>query len=117
LIQLVFNCKFLNYPSLFLTHTCSANANANATDPLLQYLQAFYAVTKAMAMVGPCPRPLTAPDHLFCIAQLLFALLLFAIVMGYAAHIISNLEGPRKKFQGKPIDGPGPSILVERSCR
>lgn len=52
-------------------------------------------------MVGEFPHPTSKFDYVFCIIQLIFALLLFAIIMGNVSHIISNIGNPKKKFQSK----------------
>lgn len=70
-------------------------------DPLKNYLQAFYFTSKIMTMVGDFPNPQTNADYIFTIFQLIFALLLFATIMGQVTYIVSNLGNARKDFQCK----------------
>ncbi len=46
-------------------------------------------------------KPTSKEDYMFLSIELIFALLLFATIMGHVASIVSNLSNARKDFQGK----------------
>lgn len=46
-------------------------------------------------------KPTSKEDYIFLSVELIFALLLFATIMGHVASIVSNLSNARKDFQGK----------------
>jgi hypothetical protein len=46
-------------------------------------------------------KPTSKEDYIFLSIELIFALLLFATIMGHVASIVSNLSNARKDFQGK----------------
>jgi cyclic nucleotide gated channel alpha 3 len=46
-------------------------------------------------------KPTTKEDYIFLSVELIFALLLFATIMGHVASIVSNLSNARKDFQGR----------------
>jgi hypothetical protein len=46
-------------------------------------------------------KPESKEDYIFLSIQIVFALLLFATIMGHVASIVSNLSNARKDFQGK----------------
>ena len=52
-----------------------------------------------MTLVSELPSPRTSRDYMFAILQLVFALLLFATIMGHVGYIVSNLGNARKDFQ------------------
>ena len=45
-------------------------------------------------------KPTSKGDYIFLSIELIFALLLFATIMGHVASIVSNLSNARKDFQG-----------------
>ncbi len=45
-------------------------------------------------------KPESKEDYIFLSIQIIFALLLFATIMGHVASIVSNLSNARKDFQG-----------------
>ncbi len=45
-------------------------------------------------------KPISREDYIFLSIELIFALLLFATIMGHVASIVSNLSNARKDFQG-----------------
>ncbi|CAF4093518.1 unnamed protein product, partial [Rotaria magnacalcarata] len=49
-------------------------------------------------------KPVSKEDYIFLSTQMIFALLLFATIMGHVASIVSNLSNARKDFQGKIIE-------------
>jgi cyclic nucleotide gated channel alpha 3 len=49
-------------------------------------------------------KPTTKDDYIFLSIELVFALLLFATIMGHVASIVSNLSNARKDFQGIKIN-------------
>jgi hypothetical protein len=63
------------------------------------YLKAFYWSTMIMTLIGDLPRPSTKAEYLFICFELIFALLLFAGIMGHVAYIVANLGNARKEFQ------------------
>ncbi|CAF1613551.1 unnamed protein product [Rotaria magnacalcarata] len=46
-------------------------------------------------------KPVSKEDYIFLSTQMIFALLLFATIMGHVASIVSNLSNARKDFQAK----------------
>ncbi|CAF3388043.1 unnamed protein product [Rotaria socialis] len=46
-------------------------------------------------------KPVSKEDYIFLSTQMVFALLLFATIMGHVASIVSNLSNSRKDFQAK----------------
>jgi succinate-acetate transporter protein len=46
-------------------------------------------------------KPESKEDYIFLSIEIIFALLLFATIMGHVASIVSNLSNARKDFQGK----------------
>lgn len=68
---------------------------------LNDYLRAFYLSAKLMTLITEIPNPRTNRDFLFCIFQLILALLLFSSIIGHVGYIVSNLGNARKEFQAK----------------
>ncbi|CAL1533009.1 unnamed protein product [Lymnaea stagnalis] len=68
---------------------------------LLQYLHALYWSVRTLTTIGDPPTPKSLPEYLFVIFELLFALLLFATVLGHIANIVTNVSAARKEFQGE----------------
>ena len=66
-----------------------------------QYLKTFYWSTMIMTLIGGLPRPHTKAEYLFISIEMVFALLLFATIMGQVAYIVANLGNARKEFQCK----------------
>ncbi|KAK0041180.1 cyclic nucleotide-gated cation channel beta-1 [Biomphalaria pfeifferi] len=70
-------------------------------DTLLQYLHALYWSVRTLTTIGDPPTPKSLLEYLFVIFELLFALLLFATVLGHIANIVTNVSAARKEFQGE----------------
>ncbi|GFO48972.1 LOW QUALITY PROTEIN: cyclic nucleotide-gated cation channel alpha-3 [Plakobranchus ocellatus] len=81
-------------------------------DTLLQYLHALYWSVLTLTTIGDPPSPQSLPEYLFVIFELLFALLLFATVLGHIANIVTNVSAARKEFQGCQGGTPGRRIPV-----
>lgn len=77
----------------------SSRSSKYQVDLLREYLKAFYMSTKVMTLVSELPSPRNSRDYMFAIVQLVFALLLFATIMGHVGYIVSNLGNARKDFQ------------------
>lgn len=75
----------------------------NNKDTLLHYLHALYWSILTLTTIGDPPSPRSLPEYLFVIFELLFALLLFATVLGHIANIVSNVSAARKEFQGRTL--------------
>ncbi|GFR96112.1 cyclic nucleotide-gated cation channel alpha-3 [Elysia marginata] len=70
---------------------------------LVQYLHALYWSVLTLTNIGDPPSPGSPSEYVFVIFELLFALLLFATVLGNIANIVTNVSAARKEFQGKPV--------------
>ncbi|KAK6195821.1 hypothetical protein SNE40_001173 [Patella caerulea] len=73
----------------------------DGNDTLLQYLHALYWSTITLTTVGNPPVPRTTGEYFFTIFEMIFALLLFATVLGHIANIVTSISAARKEFQGK----------------
>ncbi|BFZ06057.1 hypothetical protein BsWGS_09096 [Bradybaena similaris] len=70
-------------------------------DTLLQYLNALYWSVLTLTTIGDPPTPRSLSEYLFVIFELVFALLLFATVLGHIANIVTNVSAARKEFQAR----------------
>lgn len=68
---------------------------------LIQYLHALYWSTLTLTTIGGLPAPKTTKEYLFTIFELMFALMLFATVLGHVANIVTSVSAARKEFQGQ----------------
>ncbi|XP_071085205.1 cyclic nucleotide-gated channel alpha-3-like [Haliotis cracherodii] len=76
----------------------------DSTNTVLQYLHALYWSTLTLTTIGDPPSPVTMGEYLFTIFEMVFALLLFATVLGHIANIVTNVSAARKEFQAR-LDG------------
>jgi len=60
----------------------------------------YWSVTTLTLTQNPDTKPESKEDYIFLSFQIIFALLLFATIMGHVASIVSNLSNARKDFQG-----------------
>ena len=60
----------------------------------------YWSVTTLTLTQNQETKPESKEDYIFVSIQIVFALLLFATVMGHVASIVSNLSNARKDFQG-----------------
>lgn len=58
-------------------------------------------------------KPVSKEDYIFLSSQIVFALLLFATIMGQVASIVSNLSNARKDFQGNGRDGRDDELIKD----
>ncbi len=78
-----------------------STADNTVVDIGREYLKAFYWSTMIMTLIGDLPKPQTKAEYFFISVELIFALLLFATIMGQVAYIVANLGNARKEFQCK----------------
>lgn len=72
-----------------------------SNDSGLNYCQALYWSISTLTLTQNYEaKPVSKDDFIFLSGQMLFALLLFATIMGHVASIVSNLSNARKEFQG-----------------
>ena len=71
----------------------------NQTDITKNYLKAFYWSIMIMTLIGDLPKPTTNAEYIFICIEYIFALLLFAAIMGHVSYIVANLGNARKDFQ------------------
>ncbi|CAF0923247.1 unnamed protein product [Rotaria sp. Silwood1] len=68
----------------------------------LDYFKALYwSITTLTLTQNHETKPTSKEDYIFLSIELIFALLLFATIMGHVASIVSNLSNARKDFQAK----------------
>ncbi len=60
----------------------------------------YWSVTTLTLTHNQDTKPVGKEDYIFLSIQTIFALLLFATIMGHVASIVSNLSNARKDFQG-----------------
>ncbi|CAF0773507.1 unnamed protein product [Adineta ricciae] len=66
------------------------------------YFKALYwSITTLTLTQNEETKPVSKEDYIFLSFQIVFALLLFATIMGHVASIVSNLGNARKDFQAK----------------
>ncbi|CAF0722151.1 unnamed protein product [Adineta steineri] len=71
-------------------------------DSGLDYFKALYWSISALTLTqNHETKPTSKEDYIFLSIELVFALLLFATIMGHVASIVSNLSNARKDFQAK----------------
>ncbi|UJR37960.1 hypothetical protein I4U23_030644 [Adineta vaga] len=71
-------------------------------DSGLDYFKALYWSVSALTLTqNHETKPTSKEDYIFLSIELVFALLLFATIMGHVASIVSNLSNARKDFQAK----------------
>ncbi|CAF1562553.1 unnamed protein product [Adineta ricciae] len=71
-------------------------------DSGLDYFKALYWSISALTLAQNYEtKPVSKEDYIFLSIELIFALLLFATIMGHVASIVSNLSNARKDFQAK----------------
>ncbi|XP_041358726.1 cyclic nucleotide-gated channel cone photoreceptor subunit alpha-like [Gigantopelta aegis] len=68
---------------------------------VIQYLHALYWSTLTLTTLGNPPRPKTVGEYLFVLFEMVFALMLFATVLGHVANIVTNISAARKEFQAR----------------
>ena len=61
----------------------------------------YWSITALTLTQNQETKPTSKEDYIFLSIELVFALLLFATIMGHVASIVSNLSNARKDFQGK----------------
>ena len=71
----------------------------NDVDVAKNYLKAFYWSIMILTLIGDLPKPSTKPEYIFICTEYIFALLLFAAIMGQVGYIVANLGNARKDFQ------------------
>ena len=83
---------------------------------LVQYLHALYWSVLTLTTIGDPPSPNSPSEYVFVIFELLFALLLFATVLGNIANIVTNVSAARKEFQGEwwSAQGSDPHFVTAR---
>jgi cyclic nucleotide gated channel alpha 3 len=64
----------------------------------------YWSVTTLTLTQNQETKPVVKEDYIFISIQVIFALLLFATIMGHVASIVSNLSNARKDFQGRKIE-------------
>lgn len=67
----------------------------------LIFLLRYWSITILTLTQNQETKPVSKEDYIFLSSQMIFALLLFATIMGHVASIVSNLSNARKDFQGK----------------
>ncbi|CAF3238792.1 unnamed protein product [Rotaria socialis] len=83
---------------LSFTRRFSFTLNDNGLD----YFRALYwSITTLTLTQNHETKPASKEDYIFLSVELIFALLLFATIMGHVASIVSNLSNARKDFQAK----------------
>ncbi|CAF5200688.1 unnamed protein product, partial [Rotaria magnacalcarata] len=83
---------------LSFTKRFSFTLNDNGLD----YFKALYwSITTLTLTQNHETKPTSKEDYIFLSVELIFALLLFATIMGHVASIVSNLSNARKDFQAK----------------
>ncbi|CAF1298996.1 unnamed protein product [Rotaria sordida] len=71
-------------------------------DSGLDYFKALYwSITTLTLTQNQETKPTLKEEYIFLSTQMIFALLLFATIMGHVASIVSNLSNARKDFQAK----------------
>ncbi|UJR08291.1 hypothetical protein I4U23_012562 [Adineta vaga] len=71
-------------------------------DSSSNYFKALYwSITTLTLTQNQEAKPVSKEDYIFLSFQIIFALLLFATIMGHVASIVSNLGNARKEFQAK----------------
>ncbi|KAI3386088.1 hypothetical protein SNEBB_001055 [Seison nebaliae] len=88
---------------LFKDHT-RFTYDVTDKDNTRQYFQTFYWSTVTLALVGDLPRPRIKSEFIFLSFELVFAIFMFAFLLGNIASIVTNLGAAKKEFQGK-LDG------------
>ena len=68
------------------------------------YLKSLYHSTMVLTTVGNLPEPTTKFGFAFAIFEFVFALLLFAAILGHVANIVTSISAARKEFQGTRVD-------------
>ncbi|ESO10469.1 hypothetical protein HELRODRAFT_184559, partial [Helobdella robusta] len=63
------------------------------------YLRSLYQSTMVLTTVGNLPEPNTKFGFAFAIFEFVFALLLFATILGHVANIVTSISAARKEFQ------------------
>ena len=61
----------------------------------------YWSITTLTLTQSQETKPESKEDYIFLSIQIVFALLLFATIMGHVASIVSNLSNARKDFQGR----------------
>ncbi|CAF1111632.1 unnamed protein product, partial [Didymodactylos carnosus] len=75
--------------------------NFTFNDIGLDYFKALYWSTSTLTLTDNYEtKPTSKEDFVFMSIELVFALLLFATIMGHVASIVANLSNARKDFQG-----------------
>ena len=64
-------------------------------------LRRFWSISTLTLTQNHETQPTSKEDYIFLSIELIFALLLFATIMGHVASIVANLSNARKDFQGK----------------
>ncbi len=64
-------------------------------------MKRYWSITALTLTQNHETKPTSKEDYIFLSVELVFALLLFATIMGHVASIVSNLSNARKDFQGK----------------
>ncbi len=100
--QLISN-TFQSQSPLSDRSTIANNHDDSSADIARVYLKAFYWSTMIMTLTGDLPKPHTKLEYFFISMELIFALLLFATIMGQVAYIVANLGNARKEFQCKHL--------------
>lgn len=63
-------------------------------------MKRYWSITALTLTQNHETKPTSREDYIFLSIELIFALLLFAAIMGHVASIVSNLSNARKDFQG-----------------
>jgi hypothetical protein len=71
----------------------------NKTHLVNDYLKEIYSSIKQLTLVIAIPNPNTNADYLYAISEIVFAVIIFALIMGYVSNIVNNLENASKEFQ------------------
>ena len=68
-------------------------------DVLDNYMHALYWSTLTLTTIGNLPLPKSKVEYVFVITEFVFALLLFAAILGHVANIVTSISTARKEFQ------------------
>ena len=104
------NAEYINIPTKVNSSVSQTTKNLikKKRDEVLEtekdifavYLKSLYHSTMVLTTVGNLPEPTTKFGFAFAIFEFVFALLLFAAILGHVANIVTSISAARKEFQG-----------------